>query len=277
MSFERLDTNEFIKTEPLVYEDVQGLHEIYDKVAFQSNVILSGPKGIGKSLSVAAFAKERGIPLVTFDCSEDVRRSNMLGTFIVRGDEMAFILGPVTTAFDIANTHGQCILLMEEINALSPQAQKLLNPVADFRKRLEVAEAQHVFRAKGDLWVVGTMNSSVYGGVYELNEDLKSRFNIFPLDYPPTAREKVIVRSVMGKKIGKRLPMALVDAVLRLAHETRQNAFQYALSTRDVVQVLENIYLLGLEKALWIVTGKFEDEDLDTIKQRIAATFDTEV
>ena len=106
----------------------------------RANMVLVGPKGIGKSLSVASYAAKVDSPVITFDCSEDVRRSHLLGMFVLRGNETPFVLGPLTTAFEIANETGRCILILEEINALSPQMQKVLNAPLDFRP------AHRVFR-----------------------------------------------------------------------------------------------------------------------------------
>lgn len=259
---ERLPTEDFVPGEIPTYVDVQNLHDIYDSLAFTANVILVGPKGIGKSLSVAAYAANRKTPLVTFDCSEDVRRSHMLGMFVLRGGETPFVLGPVTTAFEIANEVGECILSLEEINALTPQMQKGLNATADFRKKIEVPEAKKVFRLKegAKLWIVGTMNTAVYGGTYQLNEDLKSRFNLIPLDYPELGEEKKILSSVLNGHAAK-LRSQVVDSMLRLAHQTRQGEIDYALSTRDLVQLGMNIALLGSKRAFWILSGKFDDDD----------------
>lgn len=159
MQIERLPNETYTPRDTVVYEDVQELLPLYDRMAFEANVILAGPKGIGKSASVAAWAARAKCPIVTFDCSEDVRRSQLLGTFILRGNETPFVLGPIPTAFEIARETGRCILLLEECNSLSPQSQKILNPVCDWRQRVEVPEAKRVFDpGKGRLWVVGTMN-----------------------------------------------------------------------------------------------------------------------
>ena len=158
-------------------------------------------------------------------------------------------------------------------NCLSPQMQKVLNPIADFRRRIEVPEAQAVFKLnpKAQLWVVGTMNTAGYAGVYDLNEDLKSRFNLIPLDYPPVSREKTILAEIMPNFDG--VPEITVDSVLRLAAETRQGELAYALSTRDVVQIIQNTSWCGLSKALWIASGKFEGEDRATVKARMDSIF----
>jgi len=270
-SIERLPSTTYAARDNLPYADVWGLHGLFDGLAFRSNLILVGPKGIGKTMSFQSYAAKAKTPIVTFDCSEDVRRANLLGMYVLKGNETPFILGPITTAFEVANEVGSCILVLEEINGLSPQMQKVLNPIADFRRRMEVPECNRVFELKKDakLWVVGTMNTSAYGGVYALNEDLKSRFRMLSLGYPQPEEEAKIIAAHFAGKVD---PVSMKKVML-LAQETRQKSLEYALSPRDVVQVLEDSAVVGMERALRIVLGKFEGEDQTMVKARVSSIF----
>jgi len=278
-SVERIPTEEYAPREGLKFVDVFGLHGLYEGLMFRSNLVLVGPKGIGKTLSFQTFAALKKCPIITFDCSEDVRRSHLIGHHLLRGGETPFVLGPLTTAFEIANEVGQCILVLEEINGLSPQMQKVLNGLADFRRRIEVPECQKVFKlnAGAKLWFVGTMNTAVYGGVYALNEDLKSRFRLLALEYPNPAQEKAILTEVVDAELLKKLEPKTLDRVLQLAIETRQKAMEYALSPRDVQQAIEDIASVGLPRALRILIGKFDGDDRDTVKARITSIFGLKV
>ena len=274
---ERLSADDYAPTKDLVYVDTLMLHPLFDKLAFRSNLILVGPKGIAKTLSVAAWAAKQDCPIITFDCSEDVRRGQLIGTFALRGGESPFVLGPIPSAIEIANERGQCVLCFEEINALTPQCQKMLNSISDFRRKIELPECRQVFRLDTDakLWVVGTMNFSVYGGVYELNEDLKSRFRILPLKYPSKGDEMGIIQQVLGKLDAKE--KELVKNLLTLAHETRQKSLAYALSPRDLLQIILDARACGLETALWLASGKFEGQDREYYKTRVESIFGSKV
>lgn len=276
MKVEKLHAEAYYPLSGLTYVDVHGLHDLYDAIAFKSNLILVGPKGIGKTLSIAAWAaknhsKSSPCPIITFDCSEDIRRIHLIGTWYLYGSDSPFVLGPLPSAIDIANEVGACILQFEEINALMPQMQKLLNSITDWRRKIELPEVKEVFRLKSNvkLWVTGTMNNNVYGGTYALNEDLKSRMRMVTLNYPNEAEESKIIRAIVSDKI----PKDLLKKILTLAKETRQKALEYSLSTRDLVQLLEDVELVGLQKALWILMGKFEGEDQNFIKTRCGSLF----
>ena len=276
---ERLSAASFILKDSVPYEDVYGLHGLFEHCAFKTNLALIGSKGVGKSLSVAAFGQKKGWPVVTYDCSEDARRYHLLGMYVSRGGDTPFVLGPLTTAIEVANETGFCLLVLEEMNALSPAAQKLLNPLTDFRRKYEVPEAGAIFKLQPEakLWVVGTMNDSVYGGVYQLNEDLKSRFRFLRLEYPDLAEEKRILAVSLGtdrfQALTKLAGGETLTQILRLAQESRQPSLSYALSPRDVVQLCEDTLDLGKNVALKVVVSKFEGRDLDTIKKRVTSIF----
>jgi MoxR-like ATPase len=278
-AIERMPASDYEPKAGLSFVDVYQLHSLYADMAFYADLLIQGPKGCGKTLSVQAYAAQIKCPIVTFDCSEDVRRSHLLGQFVLRGAYTPFVLGPLTTAFEIANETGQCILVLEELNGLSSVIQKVLNGATDFRRRIEVPECQKVFQLRGDskLWVVGTLNSSTYGGVFAINEDLKSRFRVLALDYPTAAQEKQILEETLPTELMTQLGTDEVTRIHRLAQETRQKAFEYALSPRDVRQLAEDMVRLGKTRALRLMLGKFEDNDRNTIRARIKSIFNVTI
>ena len=64
-------------------------------------------------------------------------------------------------------------------------------------------------------------------------------------------------------------------SVCALANESRQSSGpEYQLSTRDVVQILEDAHLLGdMSSALRVALGKFEGADRDWFVVRVESTF----
>lgn len=272
-SIERMPASAF---QPLdvPYVDMFGLDSLYKGLAFRAPTIVVGPKGIGKTLSFQAFAAREKCPIITFDCSEDVRRSQLLGAPMLRGDTSPFVLGPIPTAIEVANEAGSCVLVFEEINSLNPQCQKILNAIADWRRAVVVPEARATFRLKSGakLWICGSMNTANYSGVFDLNEDLKSRFRLIPLDYPPPEREKEAILATMTP--GLKVEPKVLTGAMTLALESRQGSWDYALSTRDVVQFIEDASVLNLNDAARILLGKFEDTDRAAVRQRLISIFE---
>jgi len=267
----RTPSEDLLVFDPPPYVDIFRLHDFYEKTAFDSNLLLKGPKGDGKSLSIVSYAARKGVPLVVQECSEGTKETHLMGSQTLLGDRTVFVLGSIPTAIDVANEYGECILLFEELNALTPQVQKMLNAIGDFRKACSMPAIKRTYRLDPGkkLWVVGTMNPSVYGGTYDLNEDLKSRFHELEITYPKTGLEKQILNAVCGNLV----PDDVLDKVIRLGTESRQGELTYMLSTRDLVRLVQTIPKTGLQIALQLIACKFEGEDRTNALKRIGSIF----
>lgn len=263
----------------LKYYDALGLLPLLERLNFDQgirkwdpiNLLLTGPKGNGKSLLLAYYAQTTGIPYLAIDCSEETKERHLKGGFIVKGGSTPFVLGTVANAIHVANQHGVAMLVFEELNALSPQRQKELNALTDFRKKLEIPELSWRLELNpgAKLFIAGTMNPSVYGGTYELNEDLKSRFFEIEMPYPPAAAEKQILMTMMPA--GVQIPLQLLDTLIAIAQQTRQEqaGLGYALSTRDLVEILKSISRVGWEDGLFLAAQKFSSDDRKLVLDRI--------
>lgn len=279
----RLSNEELILSSAPDYVPQPELDSVLDRLAFRGNVVLQGPKGTGKSLALAAYAQKRGVPFVMIDCSEDTRRSQLLGGFVVYGDRTPFVLGPLPLAIEAANETGEAILCLEEFNTLSPQMQKVFNGLLDFRNGVTVPEVGRKYQLQPGkkLWVVATMNFSSYGGVFELNEDLKSRLRFVKVGYPDAGSESAILEHHAARLLGGKVSTVTkkyLKQVVTLARESRA-LFEYKLSTRDLVQMTEDSIVVSPAFAIQIARGKFEtsaDEespDLKSFNERTKSIF----
>jgi len=250
-------------------------------------LLLVGPKGVGKTLSIAAFAAKNSIPIIQFDCSENTKRQDLIGRFLLIGDEVVYELGVMPTAITVANVYGKAILVFEEINALTPQMQKVLNQLLDWRRHVYIPELGKIYKLENGtkLLIVGTMNPSYYGGVHELNEDLRSRFAEVYIDYPNDKQESEILEKTTN------IDPDLRKLLITLAIETR-NGFaigelSYALSTRDLAmfaRVYESYKSIMNEKEALklalrnVVLNRYEDtNEKSAVKQRIFSIFGVEL
>ena len=203
-----------------------------------------GPKGTGKTLVIAHFASENKIPIIQYDCSENTRKGDLIGRYILRGEYTGYQLGVLPTAIEVANEVGRTILVLEELNALAPNMQKQLNQLLDWRRHVFADNGKtYTLNPGAKLLVCATMNPSTYGGVFELNEDLISRWAQIWVEFPSEKEERSIV-DLNGFK-SELLPFnsegtqVTTKQIWRLVGETRtDDAVSYALSPRDTVQLL---------------------------------------
>ena len=61
-------------------------------------VMLKGPTGCGKTRFVEAMAYKLGRPLVTVACHEDLSATDLVGRYLLEGDDTVWRDGPLTTA-----------------------------------------------------------------------------------------------------------------------------------------------------------------------------------
>jgi len=247
-------------------------------------ILLTGPKGEGKTLSIAYFAAKKKIPIIQFDCSENTKRYDLIGRFVLKGNDVFYLLGVLPTAIEVANQYGAAILVLEEINSLTPQMQKVLNQILDWRKHVYVPEIGVTFKLRdgAKLLICATRNPSTYGGVFELNEDLKSRFVEVLVDYPNQLEQIKILETVTGfddRDFLKKLSLLALET--RTAVE--DGTLTYALSTRDLVQFV-NVYksykgrfndkiALGMALKVVVMCNYVDKTEKRTVEERIKSIF----
>ena len=279
-----IDFDQFmVKTPRYVIQNNE--YEMYDVLMEEGALplLLEGPAGVGKTLSIASWAEIKAIPIIQADCSENIQRNDLIGRFILQGkDRIEYELGILSTAIELANHSKRAVLVFEELNALTPGMQKVLNQLLDWRNHIFIPEINKTLKLKEDctLFICATMNPSNYGGTHQLNEDLKSRFVVKHVDYPNGEREKEIVFSTTG------LSREIIENLIKLATETRLGAekgeLDYELSPRDLILFgrLYNAFVRRrdsnpLKSALELsVIGKFETKSQkETIRIRIQSIF----
>ena len=266
------------------YFETRNEFKIYDGLlSSRKPLLIQGPKGIGKTLSIAKWVSKRPkMPFIQYDCSEGTKESNLIGRSIIhKSGTTPFKLGVIPTAIELANKSKTAVLCLEEVGSLAPAMQKLLNPLLDWRAGLYVDALDKTFHLEADakLIVFATSNPSNNGGIYELNQDLKSRFAIWNWNYPVTKDEMSMVNL-------SQIPKEFSKGVFLLAMETRalekNGSLDYAISTRDISDAFHlyrsyksvdgvNAEQLVLDLK---ILGNYDAEDqIDTIKSRIESIF----
>lgn len=274
--FVRLSSEDLTPDHDDLYIDT-GIVDTLEKLAWGDPLILKGPKGTGKTLAIEEFCALVGAPRVRQNCTSETDKREFLGTMLYQGDTLVFSMGTLTTAIDVANEQGACVLIIEEINKLPPTNHSMLFSVADFRRAVEVPYLGKIFKVNPgcQFWIVGTMNPG-YSGTYTLNEALQSRFNFAEVGYMSEAQESILLETLLQKISGS--PPAvkerrLIKRLLTFAAETRTNKFDYALSPRDLSYFIRLYHQIGLERALKMLEGKFEPEHMEAIRKRVQSIF----
>ena len=160
-------------------EDIEDAKQILQA---GENLLLSGDRGIGKSLLAANIAKEWNIPRYSFNCSHGLNESDLVGYYI---NFSTFVDGIITQAVKTACNGEDAMLVIEEINAINPGVSLMLHSLLDFQRQLEIKPTGEVLHLNGTgkLYIVATANIG-YEGLFTLNRALHSRFIEKKLRFP---------------------------------------------------------------------------------------------
>ncbi len=90
---------EYVVTDEPFYLAVAREVELFEAAhAARLPVMLKGPTGCGKTRFVEHMAWRLGRPLITVACHEDLSATDLVGRFLLEGDETVWHDGPLTTA-----------------------------------------------------------------------------------------------------------------------------------------------------------------------------------
>ena len=190
---------------------------------------IKGPTGVGKTSLVYYMAKELDIPLVLAQCNQAQDYHELLGYQKIAyrwfRPTTQFVDGPVLKAIKTANEKGIAILLLDEVNGLAPEAQKLVNPLLDGRNIVKYGEMEATVKGGKKLIVIGTMNElrSGYYGIGPLNQDLERRLkDAYILPYPkPDEEFKIVCEMTDENTEESNIITVTIKAAIKLANHTR--------------------------------------------------------
>ncbi|MGE0129479.1 MAG: CbbQ/NirQ/NorQ/GpvN family protein [Blastocatellales bacterium] len=151
-------------------------------------VMLKGPTGCGKTRFVEAMAYRMGRPLVTVACHEDLSATDLVGRYLLEGDDTVWHDGPLTTAV----RHG-AICYLDEVVEARKDTIVLIHPLTDDRRILPVEKLGQLLNAPDDFMLVISYNPGYQSVLKDLKQSTRQRFLSLEFDYPPAEAEMRIV------------------------------------------------------------------------------------
>ncbi len=151
-------------------------------------VMLKGPTGCGKTRFVEAMAYRMGRPLVTVACHEDLSATDLVGRYLLEGDDTVWHDGPLTTAV----RHG-AICYLDEVVEARKDTIVLIHPLTDDRRILPVEKIGMLLNAPDEFMLVISYNPGYQSVLKDLKQSTRQRFLSLEFDYPPAEAEARIV------------------------------------------------------------------------------------
>ena len=206
---------EYQLTEEPYYVPVGDEIELFG-AAYKSKipVLFKGPTGCGKTRFVEYMSyrlgqpltrvsqgdgaadgspTENNLPLVTIACHEDLTASDLVGRYLLQGEETIWIDGPLTRA---VKAGGICYL--DEIVEARKDTTVLIHPLTDHRRILPVEKKGELLEAADGFLLVMSYNPGYQSALKDLKHSTRQRFVAIEFDYPPKETEAEIIAHESG-------------------------------------------------------------------------------
>lgn len=211
-------------------------------------VLLKGPTGCGKTRFVEYMAYHlgdptarpapqegaassnghpRGLPLITVSCHEDLTASDLVGRYLLRGDETIWIDGPLTRA-----VRSGAICYLDEIVEARKDTTVLIHALTDHRRLLPLEKRGEILQAHDDFLLVISYNPGYQSVIKDLKHSTRQRFVAIEFDYPPRELETEIIAHESGVDQGMALELARIGEKVR---HLRDHGLEEGVSTRLLI------------------------------------------
>jgi nitric oxide reductase NorQ protein len=236
--FESYQIEDFRITEEPFYlpiaDEVELFEAAYEK---QIPVLLKGPTGCGKTRFIefmswhlhrrAGNHDEDGVPLITVACHEDLTASDLVGRYLLEGDETRWIDGPLTRAVKVG-----AICYLDEIVEARKDTTVLIHPLADYRRLLPIEKRGELLEAADGFLLVLSYNPGYQSALKDLKHSTRQRFIAIEFGYPSRQQEAEIVSTESGCSREVALDLAKLAEKVR---NLKEHGLGEGVSTRLLV------------------------------------------
>jgi nitric oxide reductase NorQ protein len=190
-------------------------------------VLLKGPTGCGKTRFLEHMAWRLHRPLVTIACHEDLTAADLVGRFLLKGDETVWADGPLS----LAARHGALCYLDEVVEARK-DTTVVIHPLTDDRRILPQEKRGRFVPCHPDFLLVLSYNPGYQSVTKELKHSTRQRFVAVDFDYPPPDTESDILVRETGIDADTARQLVSLGQMVR---NLRQQGLEEGVSTRLLV------------------------------------------
>ena len=258
-----------IEKEPY-YADVRGEVDLFLTAAkSRMPVMLKGPTGCGKTRFVQYMAYRLGRPLITVACHEDLTASDLVGRYLLKGQETVWVDGPLTLGVKQG-----AIVYLDEVVEARKDTTVIIHPLSDDRRLLPIEKKGQAIEAAENFLLVISYNPGYQTLMKDLKQSTKQRFTGFDFDYPDAALETEIVAKETGADAAMAAKLVKIGAVAR---GLKGHGLDEGISTRLLVYAA-TLIKDGVDPRdacrMALVRPITDDADIrDTLDHAIDATF----
>lgn len=183
------------KGEVRPYYQAVGSEEAVFKAAYRQglSLVLKGPTGCGKTRFVEAMAYDLGRPLITVACHDDLTTADLVGRYLLQGDETVWVDGPLTRA-----VREGAICYLDEVVEARQDTTVVLHPLADYRRQLPIERLGITLDAAPGFGLVVSYNPGYQSVLKDLKDSTRQRMVAIEFDFPAADIEEGIVAHEAG-------------------------------------------------------------------------------
>ncbi|SHJ26759.1 CbbQ/NirQ/NorQ/GpvN family protein [Desulfofundulus thermosubterraneus] len=230
-------------------------------------VMLKGPTGCGKTRFLEYMAYRLRRPLVTVACHEDLTTADLVGRYLLKGEETVWVDGPLTTAVKRG-----AICYLDEVVEARKDTIVVIHPLTDDRRFLPLEKKGEVIKAPDTFMLVISYNPGYQTILKDLKQSTKQRFVALEFDFPPADYETEIVRREAGINSDVAAKLVKVAGKMRTL---KNRGLEEGVSTRLVIYAA-TLVKHGIEMLEAIKTAMIkpitDDQVIQKSLEEIAAT-----
>ena len=203
-------------------------------------ILLKGPTGCGKTRFVEYMAYQLfrsahatdaqqalAYPLQTIACHEDLSATDLVGRYLLQGDETVWQDGPLTRAVKEGS-----ICYLDEIVEARKDSTVLIHSLTDHRRILPIEKRGLILDAHPDFLLVISYNPGYQNVLKDSKTSTRQRFVAIDFDYPSVSTETEIIAHESGIESTLAGRLAELGAAVR---NLRDHGFDEGVSTRLLI------------------------------------------
>ena len=203
-------------------------------------VLLKGPTGCGKTRFVEYMAwwlyrgdkstperRRVASPLLTVACHEDLSATDLVGRFLLEGNDTVWQDGPLSRAVKDGS-----ICYLDEIVEARKDSTVLIHSLTDHRRILPVEKRGMILDAHPNFLLVISYNPGYQNVLKDLKTSTRQRFIAIDFDYPDVDKEAAIIAHESGVSERGAMELAMLGQKVR---QLKHHGFDQGVSTRLLV------------------------------------------
>jgi nitric oxide reductase NorQ protein len=195
--------------------------------------MLKGPTGCGKTRFIEYMAHRMNRPLITVACHEDLSATDLVGRFLLEGNETIWHDGPLTSA-----VRAGAICYLDEVVEARKDTVVIIHPLTDDRRRLPIEKRGTVIEAPPEFMLVVSYNPGYQSILKDLKQSTRQRFVSLEFDYPDAEAETEIVAKEGGIETDIAADLVKIGQKVR---NLRGHGLEEGVSTRLLIYAAQLI------------------------------------